>query len=493
MKYTILDCYTDEPSGLGVPPYMGTYPRYIYGKLKSQGHDVTYITIDDLRLYKKYNNQKPETSIKQKTKIDVYNLTVNSKNIKQVLTETEVLVVVLGVHTPGKYLSAIPGTLHEVIPMISDLRCEKILTGPAASRHGTQLEGGKFSEKEDLSVFNDSNVDYFDVSKFDEINKYAAIGAQLLKQIPDIRIVEIETATGCFRKGKGCSFCVEWMKPQFFREVKDIHQEVKALANVGVKNFRLGKQTCFYSYKLGDVEQIKNLLEPIAKLKPDVLHIDNANPEFVTEDITKLIVKYCTPGNVAAFGAETFDEEVTKKNTLNSPPELTMKAIRIVNKYGAVRGNNGMHALLPGINILFGLNGETKKTHQLNMEYFRKILDENLLLRRINIRQVVPYKNTVLYAEVGNKFLKKNKAHYWKWRNEIRQEIDFEMLKRIAPIGTILTNVRAEVYDGNHTFMRQIGSYPLIVGINTRVPLDKFYTVKITGHMLRSVTGEVIK
>ncbi len=30
MHYTILDCYTDEASGLGVPPYLGTYPRYTY-------------------------------------------------------------------------------------------------------------------------------------------------------------------------------------------------------------------------------------------------------------------------------------------------------------------------------------------------------------------------------------------------------------------------------------------------------------------------------
>ena len=50
MHITILDCYTDEPAGLGVPPYLGTYPRYLYGLLKQQG-EVRYITIDDLRLH----------------------------------------------------------------------------------------------------------------------------------------------------------------------------------------------------------------------------------------------------------------------------------------------------------------------------------------------------------------------------------------------------------------------------------------------------------
>lgn len=492
MQYTILDCYTDEPAGLGVPPYMGTYPRYIYGKLRLQGHDVKYITIDDLRLFKKYDNISPETSFKQKTKIDVYNLTVNSKDIKQVLADTEVLVVILGVHTPGKYLSAIPGTLREVVPLISDLKCEKILTGPAASHHGTQVEGGRMIEKQDTSIFNSVDVDYFELSNFENINKVAPAGAEVLKQAGSLRLAEIETASGCFRD-KGCSFCVEWTKPQLFRDQKDIHAEIKALAKVGVNDFRLGKQTCFYSYKDGKSEEIEKLLSPIANLNPRTLHIDNANPVRVNEENTKLIVKYCTPGNVAAFGAESFDEEVVRKNNLNSTPETTMKAVRIVNKYGAARGANGMHALLPGINILFGLNGESKKTHTANMTYFRQILDENLLVRRINIRQVVPYHGTVLFDEVGNKFLKKNRALYWKWREDIRQNVDFEMLKRLVPIGTVMKDVRAEVYDGNHTFLRQLGTYPLIVGINSRVELGKFYDVKVTAHMLRSVTGEIIK
>ena len=57
MAYTILDCYTDEASGLGVPPYLGTYPRYIAGYLKSLGEDFKYITIDDLRFFYHYNSQ----------------------------------------------------------------------------------------------------------------------------------------------------------------------------------------------------------------------------------------------------------------------------------------------------------------------------------------------------------------------------------------------------------------------------------------------------
>lgn len=491
MNYTILDCYTDEPAGLGVPPYLGTYPRYIYGKLKLQGHKIKYITIDDLRLYKKYKNMKLETKIKQKTKIDVYNLTKNSKNLKDIIKNTNVLVIILGIHTPGKYLSAIPGTLKEVVYLISDIKCEKILTGPAASIHGTQLVGGKFSEKQNLAAFNTINPEYFKTDDFEEINRIAPFGAEIIKQIPDIRIAEIETASGCFRD-KGCSFCVEWKKPQVFRDQKDIHDEIKALHKNGIKHFRLGKQTCFYSYKNGDNNEIKKLLKPISNLKPDVLHIDNANPVRVAKDITKTIVKYCTPGNIAAFGVESFDEKVIKHNNLNSNPEITMQAIRIINEFGKKRSDNGMHHFLPGINLLFGLNCESKKTHIANMEYLKKIIDNNLLIRRINIRQVVPYKGTELFDNVGNKFLRKNRRYYWRWRNDIRQKIDYEMLKRLVPKDTVIKNAYAEIYDGNTTFLRQIGTYPLIIGIRKRLPLKQFYNIKVIDHMLRSIVGEEI-
>jgi radical SAM superfamily enzyme with C-terminal helix-hairpin-helix motif len=66
------------------------------------------------------------------------------------------------------------------------------------------------------------------------------------------------------------------------------------------------------------------------------------------------------------------------------------------------------------------------------------------------------------------------------------------MLKKLVPEGTILKNVRTEIYDGKTTFARQIGTYPLIVGIKGRIPLNKFVNVKVTGYMLRSIVGEVI-
>ena len=477
---TILDCYTDEPAGLGVPPYLGVHPRYLAGYLKGK---VNYITIDDVR---NYFEPKKEG---QKTNIKTYNLTRTS--IKEVLEKTKTLYCVVGIQTPGKYLSALPGTIRELRNFLDKINAQKILYGPVVST-GTQLQGGRIAERIPGDLFDGRMGEVF--GDYSELAPLAVEGASIAKQIPWPKMIEIETGRGCIM-GK-CSFCTEPLKSRVeWREQKDIHEEIKTLYDMGERNFRLGKQACFFSYKGINTKEIEKLLKPIgreSKLKLNCLHIDNIIPSLVDEDRTKLLVKHCTEGNVAAFGVESFDMEVVKQNTLNTAPEVAMKAIRIINKFGAKRGPNGMQYLLPGLNLVLGLKGESKKTGEINYEYLKKILDERLLLRRINIRQVTPMPGTAM-EEVGTKFIKKNKSKYWKWRNKIRKEIDYEMLQRLVPTGTVLKNVWMEVHDGNHTFGRQMGSYPLIVGVKDRIDIKKSYDLEVVGHMLRSVVGRVIK
>ncbi|MDP3734450.1 MAG: radical SAM protein [Nanoarchaeota archaeon] len=486
MKYTILDCYTDEASGLGVPPYLGTYPRYIYGQLSTEGHAVTYLTIDDLRLWKKHQGIKKQPSEKEKTNIFVYNTTIH--DAEKVLQNTDVLVVIIGVHVPGKYLTAVPGTLKEVIPLMRDIKATKILTGPAI--FGTQLEGGKFFEQENLDLF-DEIKDY--TVPFHKLDKFSEAGALILAQIPDKRVIEIETGRGC-KVGK-CSFCTEPIKSAFFnRSMESVVQEVKAYYKQGARYFRLGKQADFYVS-----DKPIEMLQKIRKECPaiEMLQIDNVNPNSVVapggEEITEAIVNYCTPGNIAAFGVESFDPDVVKANLLNTTPAIAMKAIRIINKYGAKRGANGLPCFLPGINIVFGLIDESKTSHQRNMDALQAIVAEGLLLRRINIRQAAILPNTLLAQKAGNKFLRKNKKYYWKWRNDIRQNIDFPLLQRLLPKGTIMNDVWTEMYDGKTTFCRQMGTYPLIIGVKGRLPLKKKISIRVVDHMLRSIVGEVVE
>jgi radical SAM superfamily enzyme with C-terminal helix-hairpin-helix motif len=488
MAFAILDCYTDEASGLGVPPYLGTYPRYLYGFLKTKYPDeeVYYLTIDDLRLWKKYDFKNPNINLKPsgKTNIRVYNLTKNSENIADIMKQIDELIVILGVHVPGKYLSAMPGTLHEVTPLLEGIKCRKVLTGPAM--FGTQLFGGKFTERVQEGVFEERKYDF----TFDEIAQHSIAGIDIVTQIPWLKMIEIETGKGC-NVGK-CSFCTEPLKSKvLYRKNEEVLAEVKAFYEKGERYFRLGKQTCFYS-----LPDPIGLLESIRKECPDikVLHIDNVNPIFAWtkrgEKITQAIVKHCTPGNIAAFGVESFDGAVTEANKLNCSADIAMRAIRAINKYGKVRGDNGMPTFLPGLNIIFGLAAESRKTHEINMEYLQKIMDEDLWLRRINIRQVALFEGTDLYL-LGDKWLKRNKKWYWKWRRDVRENIDYPMLQKIVPTGTVLKDCYAEIYDGKTTFMRQFGTYPLIVGVKGRYPLKEFYDLRIVKHQLRSLTGFV--
>jgi radical SAM superfamily enzyme with C-terminal helix-hairpin-helix motif len=503
MLFTILDCYTDEPAGLGVPPYIGTYPRYIAGAVIDSGHNVKYLTIDDLRsLFIKENKRAKKTNIK------ILNRSIN-RDVKTILEATDYLIIIAGVHTPGKYLSAVPGTVAELQMYLRQLKldCFIILTGPAV--YGSGLYGGRKAVLPRLlpDSFVTSDLEYKfgrllenkfaeDVPaeiRYEKISRLAILGAEIVKAhpaYPQFIMAEIETSRGCSRR-TGCSFCTEPLKGEpEFREQKDIIAEIKALNHAGVRNFRLGKQSCIYSYKesAGELEKLLKGIRQNADL--DVLHIDNANPEKVDEEKTKLIVKYCTAGNVAAFGAESFDPVVIEKNNLNATPGQVYEAVKILNKYGAERGNNGMPVFLPGINLLYGLNGESKNTNDENIRWLKKMMDDGLLFRRINIREVVIFPGTKM-AEIGDKFLRKNRKRYWAWRNQVRQEIDNPMMKMIIPAGTVLKKCRTEVHDGNTTFARQIGTYPLIVGIRQKIQLNQFVNVRITGHMLRSATGEL--
>ena len=64
MKVGILDGYVDEPSCLGVPPYISPYPRYIWGMLRHLRADLCgYFTIDEFRKDVKVREKLSECDI----------------------------------------------------------------------------------------------------------------------------------------------------------------------------------------------------------------------------------------------------------------------------------------------------------------------------------------------------------------------------------------------------------------------------------------------
>ncbi len=124
---------------------------------------------------------------------------------------------------------------------------------------------------------------------------------------------------------------------------------------------------------------------------------------------------------------------------------------------------------------------ETKKTFDLNLAFLKHLLEEDLWVRRINIRQVRPvrqeFEPTGLHSE------------FRRFKASVRAGIDHEILRRILPEGTVLRDVYLEIRNGHVTYGRQIGTYPILVGLPYDLDVNRFVDVKITSHGERSVTA----
>ncbi len=487
MRVLIIDGYVDEPACLGVPPYMAPYPRYIAGALVERGvkpEDIIYRTIDRMR-----RRREPY--------------------------QFDLIVIIAGMTVPGKYLRATPITQKE-IQELSHLEGMKIIGGPI--RLGFGEEGGSSAKalavpgitlaKKDIEAFvydlmdniKDPDTVQHRMRNTSEIGRWGEKGAFIIRQHPDYPYVmcELETYRGCPRHSH-CSFCTEpfYGKPDY-REIKDVINEVSALYAHGARYFRLGRQPDLFMYQAKDgvpnPEALEELYSGIRGAAPElkVLHMDNANPATLarfpdeSREIAGIIVKYHTSGDVAALGMESADPEVIKANDLKASPDEVFEAIKLLNDVGAARGASGLPELLPGINFVHGIKGETEKTFELNFEFMKKVLDSALMVRRVNIRQVMTFAGTPMYGFDG--LAKKHRELFLRCKEKIRNEIDLPMLRRIVPAGTVLKDVRTEVYD-RITFGRQLGSYPLLAGIPLELELGENFDIMVIDHGHRSITG----
>lgn len=481
MKALVLDGYTDEPACLGVPPFISPHARLAFGALRAAGAEPRYATIDQWRA----------------GLVD--------------LSGFELLAVIRNVAVPGRYLRGMPASDRELE------RIARSFPGPVVASLGVARTRAPRSLVDCIDHIADGDLDaaLYDLVTSGEIadrrrtheewNSWLLKGALAAASHPDhggMLIAEVQMYRGCVRYiSGGCRFCVEPMLGEVqFRQPADILAEVRALSEQGVRNFRLGAQSCVYCYlakgvgetevPTPNVEAVSGVLRAIKEtIGPEVLHLDNANPAVIAEhphearEITKAIVRYCTSGNVLAFGLESADPKVARANNLNATTEQTMAAIRLVNDLGSQRGPTGLPLVLPGINFVCGLAGESKETYELNLQFLREVLAEGLLLRRINIRQVIHSRED--FPGIVSK------EAFASFKRRVRTEIDAPMLERIAPDGTVLRGVHAEVNLQGRTFGRQVGTYPLLVSLPYAVPVGTRFDAAVTGRGYRSVSAVI--
>jgi radical SAM superfamily enzyme with C-terminal helix-hairpin-helix motif len=472
----LVDGYIDEPASLGVPPYSSPQVRAVFGAARDAGANVTLLSIDDVR-----------------------------RGVK--LPDCDVLVILSGCAVPGRYLRGMPASEREVFELASRVNSSfRILGGPAAFEAKDYLKS-----RFDLVADVDAAVSTNEIVRGDrptgkwrsleQWNRWMLLGAESVLAHPDFPqplIAELETYRGCIRyRSGGCSFCIEPLKGRpSHRQPDDVVAEARRLHELGVRNFRVGAQTCIVSYLAEDdgtetpvpnPMAIDRMLSGIRALGVDVLHLDNANPAVIAAHPTEArlalqsMVRHCTSGNVLALGLESADPKVRKANNLNAGADQTLEAVRMINEVGRERGSSGLPNLLPGVNFIVGLDAEDSASLEMDMEFLRQVRREGLLLRRINIRQVMPVRRKFESDVTHSQFLR--------FKKSVREEIDSQILRDLVPVGTKLTRVFTEMREGKHTFGRQIGTYPLLIGFNYPLPLDQFVDVKVVGWGFRSITA----
>ncbi len=486
-KFLILDCFVDEPACFGVPPFMAPYPRNIYGALIAAGIDgdaITYKTIDYCR-----------------------------KNGFTIDLDYDCVFLIGGAVVPGKYLGQKIGTVAEISKIINNNHRLHFAVGGLIARVIQPGDGHVILISGDIEkyAFNHARGSAKDgLRSTGEIASWSVMGAGIVRQHPDYPhlICEIETSRGCPRKNH-CSFCSEGLIENIeFRETRDIIAEIDALIHNGISRFRIGRQadilqykTEFLEFKNGfprpSVTHAAGLFNELRKKKENgaisVLNIDNANPGTISNfpdesaRILEAITDAVTPGDTIALGFESFDQNVIKKNNLKVDADEAMRVIQMINDIGGKR-KDGLPVLLPGINLLHGLTGESMETFRINYDTLCGIRESGLLIKRINIRKVHPFPGTAIHANpprIAHKI--ENRFEYY--RDKIRSDIDNHMLERIYPSGTVLAEIMIMESRAGYSYGKQIASYSITVKIPYMLPLNSFQTVLVIGHQERSLTA----
>ena len=234
IKAILIDGYLDEPSCLGVPPYISPHIRYTYGALLEAGikqKNIDYKTIDSLR----------------------GNWQQNLENLENY----DLLVLIAGTTVPGRYLGGRPISIKEIEELSKKVYYpSKVLGGPITLVKNDFNNFDKIcNEIAALDIYQTltekiNNLNSEKIASL--ISKWAISGAEVTRKHPNYPelMIELETFRGCPRASGHCTFCSERLKKRTYqRPPEDIIKEVKKLSSLGNHYYRLGCQTDLLLYQ----------------------------------------------------------------------------------------------------------------------------------------------------------------------------------------------------------------------------------------------------
>ncbi len=459
-KIVIVDGYSDLPFDLGRPPFLAPEVRYIAGACwdRNSKARAIYMTLDDLK----------------------------SGNKASLIQDAGLVLVYAGVPEarPSVDLTEasgdVPPEVGDLFDFVAYLECPKILGGPYVLVHEPEAREMDFDlvVDGDLSKFTHevlsegSTIDGVDPGirrTNQDLERFSILGAGLAIQnagYPSFLSLGVELYRGCPSAAQGgCSFCHQnFFTTVEYRPVEDVVAEISKIAELGCENVFF-QAPCFYSYFSDpredgtldlDHSAIERLLEGAGSVAPELkgLHILNINPAAVANDkdeaekITKTVVEHCSDGNFPNLRAITFDEEVQLVNNVACSTQDFNEVVDMMSSAGRVTGPNGLPTLLPAVELVYGLAGESQETIEINEERIRELASQKLI-RGAVARRLVPIPGTTIAKRDDLEELEDLDQHLEVLRNDINAPLKSglaspgQLLKDIYAMRSLDTAVQA--------------------------------------------------
>lgn len=264
----------------------------------------------------------------------------------------------------------------------SDETVKEVLKVLETSRDWSGVKGIAFIDSEERYILNErrpliSDIDSIPFPAYDLFNmEHYVLYPQANSDRSD-RSAEILSGRGCpFR----CNFCYRMDSGFRPRSTEKIIEEIEMLK----QKYRVTYISFIDELLMSSVKRTTEFCNRIIEKKVDVKWSCNGRLNYASKDKEMLKLMRKAGCVFINYGIESMDDEALKRMNKNLTTEMIIKGVE----------NTLDAGISPGLNIIFGNLGETRKSIENDVEFLLKY-DDHAQLR--TIRPVTPYPGTDLY------------------------------------------------------------------------------------------------
>lgn len=264
----------------------------------------------------------------------------------------------------------------------SDETVKEVLKVLETSRDWSGVKGIAFIDSEERYILNErrpliSDIDSIPFPAYDLFNmEHYVLYPQANSDRSD-RSAEILSGRGCpFR----CNFCYRMDSGFRPRSTEKIIEEIEMLK----QKYRVTYISFIDELLMSSVKRTIEFCNRIIEKKVDVKWSCNGRLNYASKDKEMLKLMRKAGCVFINYGIESMDDEALKRMNKNLTTEMIIKGVE----------NTLDAGISPGLNIIFGNLGETRKSIENDVEFLLKY-DDHAQLR--TIRPVTPYPGTDLY------------------------------------------------------------------------------------------------